>query len=60
MKLLNEKLTDLRRALDHEASEAEKKVLNWLLLKDSRRLDKGRNGKKRLEEARDRRGAGHG
>ncbi len=54
VKLFNEKLSDLRRALYHEASEAEKKVLKgtrWLLLKNPRNLDERRNEKERLEEA---------
>jgi transposase len=55
MKLFNEKLSDLRRALHREATDvAQKKVLKgtrWLLLKASENLDEGKDEKARLEEA---------
>jgi transposase len=55
MKLFNEKLSDLRRALHREATDvAQKKVLKgtrWLLLKASENLDAGKDEKARLEEA---------
>ena len=55
MKLFNEKLSDLRRALQREATDVmQKKVLKgtrWLLLKAAENLDEGRDEKKRLEEA---------
>jgi len=55
MKLFNEKLSDLRRALYHEATDVlQKKVLKgtrWLLLKAAENLDKERDEKKRLKEA---------
>jgi len=55
MKLFNEKLSDLRRALHREATDVmQKKVLKgtrWLLLKASENLDKEKDEKKKLEEA---------
>jgi transposase len=55
MKLFNEKLSNLRRALYHEATDVlQKKVLKgtrWLLLKASENLDEKRDEKKKLEEA---------
>lgn len=55
MKLFNEKLSDLRRALHHEATDVmQKKVLKgtrWLLLKAAENLDEERDEKKKLEEA---------
>src|SRR4051812_10358346 len=55
MKLYNEKLSDLRRALHREATDVlQKKVLKgtrWLLLKASENLDEGKDEKKRLKEA---------
>ncbi len=55
MKLFNEKLSDLRRALHREAADvAQKRVLKgtrWLLLKASENLDEGKDEKTRLEEA---------
>src|SRR5512140_351805 len=55
MKLFNEKLSDLRRALHREATDVmQKKVLKgtrWLLLKAAENLDEERDEKKKLEEA---------
>jgi transposase len=55
MKLYNEKLSDLRRALHREATDMmQKKVLKgtrWLLLKAAENLDEKRDEKKKLEEA---------
>jgi transposase len=55
MKLFNEKLSDLRRALHREATDVmQKKVLKgtrWLLLKAAENLDEGRDEKARLKEA---------
>jgi len=55
MKLFNEKLSDLRRALYREATDMmQKKVLKgtrWLLLKAAENLDGERDEKKKLEEA---------
>ena len=55
MKLFNEKLSDLRRALHREATDVmQKKVLKgtrWLLLKAAENLDEGKDEKSRLEEA---------
>jgi len=55
VKLLNEKLSDLRRALSREATEGmHKEVLKgtrWLLLKNPENLDARKNEKQRLEEA---------
>jgi len=55
MKLLNEKLTELRRDLFREAAgPLEKKVLKgirWLLLMNPENLDESKNERARLEEA---------
>jgi transposase len=55
VKLFNEKLSDLRRALYREATEGmHKDVLKgtrWLLLKNPENLDAKKNEKQRLEEA---------
>jgi transposase len=55
VKLFNEKLSDLRRALYREATEGmHKEVLKgtrWLLLKNPENLDAKKNEKQRLEEA---------
>ena len=55
MKLFNEKLSNLRRALYHEATDVlQKKVLKgtrWLLLKAAENLDEKHDEKKRLKEA---------
>jgi transposase len=55
MKLFDEKLSDLRRALHREATDVmQKKVLKgtrWLLLKAAENLDEGKDEKSRLEEA---------
>jgi transposase len=55
MKLYNEKLSNLRRALHREATDMmQKKVLKgtrWLLLKAAENLDEKRDEKKKLEEA---------
>ena len=55
IKLFNDKLSDLRRALYREATEVmQKQVLKgtrWLLLKNPENLDAEKNEKQRLEEA---------
>jgi len=55
MKLFNEKLSDLRRALHREATDVmQKEVLKgtrWLLLKAAENLDEEKDEKKKLEEA---------
>ena len=55
MKLFNEKLSDLRRALYREATDVmRRKVLKgtrWLLLKASENLDEEKDERKKLEEA---------
>ncbi|HEV3166710.1 MAG TPA: ISL3 family transposase [Isosphaeraceae bacterium] len=55
VKLFNEKLSDLRRALYREATDVmHKEVLKgtrWLLLKNPENLDAEKDEKKRLEEA---------
>jgi transposase len=55
MKLFNEKLSDLRRALYREATDVmRRKVLKgtrWLLLKAAENLDEEKDEKKELEEA---------
>src|SRR3954466_1652430 len=55
MKLFNEKLSDLRRALHREATDVmQKKVLKgtrWLLLKGAENLDEKKDEKKKLKEA---------
>jgi transposase len=54
IKLFNDRLSDLRRSLYHQAEDAQKKVLKGsrrLLLKAPENLDPDRNEKARLEEA---------
>jgi transposase len=55
IKMFNEKLSELRRALHREAEDLlHKKVLKgtrWLLLKNPENLDEGRRETQRLEEA---------
>ena len=55
MKLFNEKLSDLRRALHREATDVmQREVLKgtrWLLLKASEDLDEEKDERKKLEEA---------
>jgi transposase len=55
VKLFNDKLSDLRRALHREATDVlHKQVLKgtrWLLLKNPENLDETKDEKKRLEEA---------
>ena len=55
MKLMNDKLTQLRRELQNEAeTKLDKKVLKglrWLLLKHPENLDDSKNERTRLEEA---------
>ncbi len=54
VKLFNEKLSDLRRSLYHQADDAQKKVLKgsrWLLLKNPENLDAEKDETTRLEEA---------
>lgn len=55
MKLFNDKLSDLRRAVHHEAVDVmQKKVLKgirWLLLKGAENLDEEHDEKKRLKDA---------
>lgn len=55
VKLYNDKLSDLRRELFREASEAMQKVVlkgtRWLLLKNPENLDDQRHEKERLAEA---------
>jgi transposase len=54
VKLFNEKLSDLRRSLYHQANDARKKVLKgsrWLLLKNPENLDAEKDETKRLREA---------
>jgi transposase len=55
VKLFNEKLSDLRRALHREATDVmHKEVLKgtrWLLLKNPENLDEEKDEKRRLEEA---------
>jgi len=55
VKLMNEKLTELRREMHREATELlDKNVLKgtrWLLLKNADNLDDDRDERKRLEEA---------
>lgn len=54
IKLMNEKLTELRRTLHAEAEQIDKKVLKgirWLLLKNPENLDESKNERTRLEEA---------
>ena len=54
IKLFNEKLSDLRRDLHHQATEDGKKVLKglrWLLLKNPDNLKPQHNEKQKLEQA---------
>jgi transposase len=54
VKLFNDKLSALRRALYHKAEDAQKKVLKgsrWLLLKAPQNLDPDRDEQARLDEA---------
>lgn len=54
VKLLNEKLSDLRRELQQKASKEEKQVLKgtrWLLLKRPENLDEEKDERTRLERA---------
>lgn len=55
IKLMNEKLSQLRRELFHEVSSThQQKVLKgsrWLLLKDPKNLDEERDERRRLEKA---------
>jgi transposase len=55
VKLFNEKLSDLRRQLQHQAETIEhKKAIKgtrWLLLKNPENLDPNRNERQRLDEA---------
>jgi transposase len=54
VKLMNDKLSDLRRELQRQAESEEKEVLKgtrWLLLKAPKKLDKTRNEIERLEAA---------
>ena len=54
IKLMNEKLTELRRALHAEAEGMDKKVLKglrWLLLKHPDNLDESKHERARLREA---------
>ena len=54
IKLFNEKLSDLRRSLYHEAEDEQKKVLKgsrWLSLKAAEHLDPERDEEARLEKA---------
>jgi transposase len=55
IKLFNDKLSDLRRALYREATDIMQKAVlkgtRWLLLKNPENLDKEKDEKRRLEEA---------
>jgi transposase len=55
IKLFNEKLSDLRRALYREATDVQHKAVlkgtRWLLLKNPENLDEKKDEKRRLEEA---------
>jgi transposase len=54
IKLFNDKLSELRRSLFHDAEDEQKKVLKgsrWLLLKAAENLDPERDEKVRLEKA---------
>jgi transposase len=54
IKMFNDKLSDLRRKLYHEASEEEQAILKgtrWLLLKNPENLNDERNEKEQLEKA---------
>jgi len=54
VKLMNEKLTQVRRQLFHQANSEQKAVLKgsrWVLLKNPENLDEGRDEQDRLAEA---------
>jgi len=54
IKLYNDKLSDLRRSLYHQAKDEQKKILKgarWLLLKSPESLDADKDEGRRLEEA---------
>ena len=54
VKLFNEKLSDLRRALYHKATDEEKLVIKgtrWLLLKNSHNLNADKSESERLDQA---------
>jgi transposase len=54
VKLMNDKLSKLRRSLQRQAEEAHKQVLKgtrWLLLMNPENLDEEKNERQRLEEA---------
>jgi transposase len=55
IKLFNEKLSDLRRALYREATDVMKKQVlkgtRWLLLKNPENLDPEKDEKRRMKEA---------
>src|SRR5262249_24388277 len=55
IKLFNEKLSDLRRALDREATEVQHKAVlkgtRWMLLENAENLDPEKDEKSRLQEA---------
>ena len=55
MKLFNEKLSNLRRDLHHQAETKERKQVikgtRWLLLKNAENLNEDRNERERLDEA---------
>jgi transposase len=54
VKLMNDKLSDLRRELQRQAESEEKKVLKgtrWLLLKDPTKLDEDKDEAERLQAA---------
>jgi transposase len=55
VKLFNEKLSELRRALDREATDVQHKQvlkgMRWLLLKNAENLDVEKDEKRRLKEA---------
>jgi len=56
IKMINDKLSDFRRILHAQASQAGKKVLKgtrWLLLKNPENLNDNNNEKQRLQEALD-------
>jgi transposase len=54
VKLMNDKLADLRRTLQRKAEDEQKAVLKgsrWLLMKNPQNLDQARDEPKRLQEA---------
>ncbi|MEI7700546.1 MAG: ISL3 family transposase [Planctomycetia bacterium] len=56
VKLMNDKLTQLRRDLQSEAEQMDRKVLKglrWLLMKHPDKLDESKNERVRLQEALD-------